>query len=93
MKSQIVATKQMLLSMCLCDNCRYHIYRNKDGSIYIIDTTKDPFHPTAHTDGFYIQFVSNRILVSVYSVEVIKTYDRISSIDALKKAMDSHYKF
>lgn len=86
MKNQIVATKQMLLSMCLCDNCRYSIYRNKDGSIYIIDTTN-------HTDGFYIQFVSNRILVSVYSVVVIKTYDRISSIDALKKAMDSHYKF
>jgi hypothetical protein len=86
MKSQIVVTKQMLLSMCLCDNCRYHIYRNKDGSIYIIDTTN-------HTDGFYIQFVSNRILVSSFSVVVIKTYDRISSIDALKKAMDSHYKF
>lgn len=86
MKSQIVATRQMLLSMCLCDNCRYRIYRNKDGSIYIIDTTN-------HTDGFYIQFVSNRILVSTFSVETIKTYDRISSIDALKKAMDSHYKF
>ena len=86
MKSQIVATKQMLLSMCLCDNCRYHIYRNKDGSIYIIDTTN-------HIYGFYIQFISNTILVSVSSVVVIKTYDRISSIDALKKAMDSHYKF
>ena len=86
MKSQIVATKQMLLSMCLCDNCRYHIYCNKNGIIYIIDTTN-------HTNGFYIQFVSNRILVSSFSVVVIKTYDRISSIDALKKAMDSHYKF
>ena len=86
MKNQIVATKQMLLSMCLCDNCRYHIYRNEDGSIYIIDTTN-------HTNGFYIEFVSNTILVSFHSVETIKTYDRISSIDALKKAMDSHYKF
>lgn len=86
MKNQIVATKQMLLSMCLCDNCRYRIYRNKDGSIYIIDTTN-------HIDGFYIKFVSNTIQVSVYSIETIKTYDRISSIDALKKAMDSHYKF
>ena len=86
MKNQIVATKQMLLSMCLCDNCRYRIYRNEDGSIYIIDTTN-------HTNGFYIQVYSNRVLVSSFSVVVIKTYDRISSIDALKKAMDSHYKF
>lgn len=86
MKSQIVATKQMLLSMCLCDNCRYRIYRNKDGSIYIIDTTN-------HTAGFYIQFISNRILVSSFSVETIKTYDRISSMGGLKSAMDSHYKF
>lgn len=86
MKNQIVATKQMLLSMCLCDNCRYRIYRNEDGSIYIIDTTN-------HTNGFYIQFVSNTILVSSFYVEMIKTYDRITSTDALKKAMDSHYKF
>ena len=86
MKNQIVATKQMLLSMCLCDNCRYRIYRNEDGSIYIIDTTN-------HTNGFYIQVYSNRVLVSSFSVVVIKTYDRISSIDALKKAIDSHYNF
>ena len=86
MKSQIVVTKQLLLSMCLCDNCRYHIYCNKNGSIYIIDTTN-------HTNGFYIQFVSNTILVSSFYVETIKTYDRITSTDALKKAMDSHYKF
>ena len=86
MKSQIVVTKQLLLSMCLCDNCRYHIYCNKNGIIYIIDTTN-------HTNGFYIQFIYNIVLVSCFSVEVIKMHDRISSIDALKKAMDSHYKF
>ena len=86
MKNQIVATKQMLLSMCLCDNCRYHIYCNKNGIIYIIDTTN-------HIDGFFIQTISNTILVSASSIKTIKTYDRISSIDALKKAIDSHYNF
>lgn len=79
-----IVTKQMLLSMCLCEKSRYKLYRKFDGTIYIIDTVN-------RFVGFFIEFGSNIISKSFNYVPSIEEYEKITSIDRLKDIMASSY--
>lgn len=81
-----VATKQFLLSICLCEKSRYKLYRKFNGSIYIVDTVNK-------SAGFFIEFGSHKIKESDFSASSIETYEKITSIDSLKSVMASSYKF